>query len=211
MSSAWSMAAVTVIIKNVLENALIEQAGITGMGDVVVSALPPDRISIGAEERPQLNLYLYRLTPDSGWRPTAQDAGRQGQVGQEPGLLLKLHYLLSAYGERDAQAEILLGTALHCLQEAALIRGERLSGALKALASARSGQGQGTPAALARMAAMTPLEEIRISPEFLSLEDLTKLWSSLQAHARLSMTYQVSVLLSAPSSAERGRVARAAR
>ena len=193
MSSALGMAAVTAILKDLLENALVQRAATTGIGEVIVTTLPPDRVTIGTDERPQLNLYLYRLTPNSGWRRT----GLEDDVSQQDDFpALNLHYLLSVYGERDVQGEVLLGTALQCLQQSSLITGERIRGALSSLTASRAGRGHATLAALAHAAAHVPLEEIRITPEFLSLEDLSKLWSSLQAHARLSMTYRVSLVLS---------------
>ena len=76
----------------------------------------------------------------------------------------------------------------------------KTGGALSTLASGRAGRGDTTLAALARTAAQIPWEEIKMTPEFLSLEDLSKLWSSLQAHARLSMAYQVSVIFNASRS-----------
>lgn len=205
MSSALGMAAVTAILKDLLENSLIQQAVTTGIGEVVVTTLPPDRVTIGADERPQLNLYLYRLTPNSGWRRA--DA-HNNSTRQDDLLAMNLHYLLSAYGERDAQAEMLLGTALQCLQQSSSLAGERIQGALDTLAASRDGRGHTTLAALARAVEQIPLEEINITPEFLSLEDLSKLWSSLQAHARLSMTYQVSVIFSASHSDAIARPAR---
>jgi hypothetical protein len=195
MSSALTIAAVTAILKSLLENALIQQAVNTGMGEITITTLPPDRIAIGSEERPQLNLYLYRLTPNTGWRhATPTSAGLQ----QEQALALNLHYLLSAYSERDFQSEILMGVATQYLQESASIAGENLRVALNTLASHKSGHS--TLTALARSAIPARLEQIKVTPEFLSLEDLSKLWSSFQARARLSVTYQVSVTLSADDS-----------
>jgi hypothetical protein len=55
------------------------------------------------------------------------------------------------------------------------------------------------------------IDRITLSPEFLSMEDLTKLWSALQARFRLSATYQASVLMraapdvSVPSRSSRNR------
>jgi hypothetical protein len=209
MSSALSIAAITAILKNLLENVLVQQARTTGIGDVVVTTLSPDRVTIGADERPQLNLYLYRLTPNSGWRRANRVDEQKAQQEQSPAL--DLHYLLSAYGERDVQAEVLLGVAIQCLQQSSVISGERIRAALVALASTKSSHGHATLAALARASALVPLEEIKITPEFLSLEDLSKLWSSLQAHARLSVTYQVSVMLSTARDVETNQPTRAAR
>lgn len=192
MNNALSLATVTAILKNLLENSLIQQAAATGIGDVAMTALPPDRIAVGVEERPQLNLYLYRLTPNTRWRSTGQPATRASQ--QEQALVLNLHYLLSAYSERDFQAEILLGTALDCLQTSPCLSDEQINTLLASLTPARPGYP--ILQALLQEAHTSPLQEIRITPEFLSLEDLSKLWSSLQAPARPSVTYQVAVTLS---------------
>lgn len=192
MSSALTVAAVTAILKDLLENELIQQATATGMGDVTVTTLPPDRIAIGSEERPQINLYLYRLTPNTGWR-SMLPAGTQPSQ-QEQMLSLDLHYLLSAYSEHDFQAEMLLGTSIDCLQKSTYLSEEKIGSALTSLTTTRSGNA--ALKALVRAARTLPLKQIKVTSEFLSLEDYSKLWSSFQAHARLSVTYQVSVLLS---------------
>jgi hypothetical protein len=199
MSSAWSMATVTVILKTLLENALVEQAGVTGLGEVMVSALPPDRITVGAEERPQLNLYLYHLTPNSGWRQAQPAHQGAREPEQRPGteLPLKLHYLLTAYGERDGQAELLLGAAMACFQQVSPLKKERLQATLAALTATGGRYEWGSARALAQLLTLAPPEEIRIRPEFLSLEELTRLWSSWQAHARLAMAYEVTIVAGA--------------
>ncbi|WP_376794512.1 DUF4255 domain-containing protein [Thermogemmatispora sp.] len=198
MSSAWTMAAVTFVLKNLLENALIERAGQAGLGEVLITALPPDRVALGAEERPQLNLYLYRLTPDSSWRqsPPGKEAGSEGaEAGWQPPpvLTLKFHYLLSAYGERDGQGEMLMGLAIDCLQRAALLKGQQLQGLLQVPSA--GGSGQGRTNILQRLARAAPLQALHIRPEFLGMEEQARLWSAWQAHARLSMTYEVAVVL----------------
>lgn len=195
MSNIVMFAAVTAILKNTLENALVQQAATTGVGDASVSTLPPDRVVTGADERPQLNLYLYRLTPDTGWKQRMRTDSLAPQQTQE--LALKLHYLLSVYSERDFQAEILLGVAVQCLQACTQISSARISAALDALNLRKSGHA--TLNALARSAASTQLEQINVIPEFLSTEEHAKIWGAFQSHARLSVAYQVSVLLNTSS------------
>jgi hypothetical protein len=146
MSSALAIASVTAVLKNLLDNRLVEHGIAANLGDVTVTALPPDRVPIGTEERSQINLFLYRVTPNSSWRSRSA-AGRNGEVGRAenagaargsgsrtpgPGrssragngssvgrqpLALDLHYLLTAYGEQDLQAEILLGYGIQLLHE----------------------------------------------------------------------------------------------
>lgn len=190
MSSALAIASVTAVLKNLLGNALIQQSAAGSLGDVTITALPPDRIPTGAEERTQLNLHLYRLTPNSGWRRS--DVSQKERQDTLP-LALDLHYLLTAYGERDFQAEVLLGYAIECLQETPVLTGETIRSALASTSS--SNGSSAAPASLSASTLIAQLEQIKISPEFLSMEEMSKLWSSLQTRARLSVTYQVSVIL----------------
>src|SRR5947207_515280 len=106
MSSALAIAGVTTVLKHLLGNALISQAAAASLGDVTITALPPDRVSTGPEERTQLNLYLHRLTPDSSWRHGSMFTSQKEGHDNLP-LALELHYLLTAYGEREMQAEVL--------------------------------------------------------------------------------------------------------
>ncbi|HEX4716127.1 MAG TPA: Pvc16 family protein, partial [Ktedonobacteraceae bacterium] len=39
------------------------------------------------------------------------------------------------------------------------------------------------------------LQPVKLIPEFLSIDDISKLWASWQAHARPALTYQVSMVL----------------
>src|SRR5215472_19232061 len=86
MSSALAMASVTAVLKNLLHNELIRPSSNTYMGDITITALSPDRISLGAEERAQLNLYLYRLTPNSAWQRTKKIGSHVG-LGQAQGTI----------------------------------------------------------------------------------------------------------------------------
>lgn len=200
MSSALAIASVTAILKHLLGNVLVQQPALTGMGDVTVSALPPDRVlASGTEERNQLNLYLYRLTPNSAWRhggtlSSARTSG-QAQAAQQENLplALDLHYLLTAYGERDLQAEILLGYAMQFFYETPLLTRETIRATLASL-----GAGNGHNAGVTALASSTlgeQVEQISMRPEFLNTEEMSRLWSGFQTRARLSATYEVSVVL----------------
>ena len=69
MSTALALASVTALLKDLLENGLAS-AGVTTKigGDATVSALPPDRVGSGADEKAQLNVFLYHVTPHSKMR-----------------------------------------------------------------------------------------------------------------------------------------------
>jgi hypothetical protein len=210
MSSALAIASVTAVLKNLLDNELIHQSTTMSVGDVTVSALPPDRIPTGAEERAQLNLYVYRLTPNSGRlckRPPDVFAGTsasQEEPSDSSPLALDLHYLLTAYGERDFQAEILLGHAMQLLHETPILTREVVRSALASISTGNASGNWSAPGrfstvgvvpALSASTLADQLEEIKISPEFLNMEEMSKLWSSLQTRSRPSVTYQVSTIL----------------
>ena len=70
MGNALAIAAVTAVLKDLLNNGLIDH-NVTGAvgGNVTVSALPPDRVfAPGTQEGNQLNLFLYQVAPNVGWR-----------------------------------------------------------------------------------------------------------------------------------------------
>lgn len=188
MSSPLSIASVTSVIKSVLENGLVMHGATTVVGELAITATPPDRITTGADERSQLNIYLYRITPNTAWR--AIPTGSAQSNGVVP-LSLDLHYLLTAYGERDYHAETLLGSAMELLHQTPVLTHETIAPTLASLAE-RSGSGASVFADV-----IDSIDRITLSPEFLSMEDLTKLWSALQARFRLSATYQASVLMRA--------------
>ena len=188
MSSALALAAVTAVLKDLLENGLAS-AGVTSkLGkESAVSALAPDRIASGEEERAQLNLFLYLVTPHLGLR--ANGSAHSGT------LALDLHYLLTAYGQQDFQTEILLGHGLKILQESPVVEGDRVRRILASLTRSRDRRVVSPPlAALAESTLPDQIDRLRIEPTFLSSEETSKLWSALQARFRPSVTYRVSTI-----------------
>ena len=121
MSSALAIAGVTAVLRDLLNDGLINHnvSGVLG-STVTVSALPPDRVvAANGTENTQLNLFLHQVSPNLGWRneglPSRDSSGRTRL--SNPPLALDLHYLLSAYGAEDLHAEILLGYAMQLLHE----------------------------------------------------------------------------------------------
>lgn len=197
MSTALALASVTALLKDLLDNGLA-RGGITSQlgADATVSATPPDRISAGADEKPQLNLFLYHVTPRTGLaRPAGMMSGGAPGNGVVP-LALELHYLISAYGGQDYQTEILLGHALRVLHETPVLDAKRIRDTLGALA--KPARGRVIPPPVAALAASDLAERvtrIQIQEEFLSLEEISKLWSALQGKYRPSATYKVTAVI----------------
>src|SRR5262245_63981466 len=99
MSTALAIAGVTAVLRDLLNDGLVNHDATAVLGSTVnVSALPPDRVlSANGSETTQLNLFLYHVTPNRGWvnqgLPSRDSSG--GQRLSNPPLALDLHYLLS--------------------------------------------------------------------------------------------------------------------
>ena len=103
MSSALAIAAVTAVLKDLLQNGIIDRKLTVTVGtDVKVSALPPNRIPSDTNEVSQLNLFMYHATFNQGWRNVGLPSrDSNGDRLSNPPLALDLHYLLTAYGAED--------------------------------------------------------------------------------------------------------------
>jgi hypothetical protein len=195
VSTALAIAAVSAALKNLLSDGLLDADLAPAVGDVTVSALPPDRIAVdGTDARSQLNLFMYQATPNAALRnldlPVRDAAGER--VSNAP-LALDLHYLLSAYGTKDLHAEILLGYAMQLLHETPQLARDALRNAL-ATATAESG----LPAHLRPVGASELAEQmelVKLTPQALSGEELARLWSAFGAKYRPTAAYTASVVL----------------
>lgn len=195
MSSPLAIAAVTSVLRNLLDDGVINMnvSGATGT-KVTVSASPPDVIKIEpGTAQTRLNLFLHQVTPNPGWRnvglPSRDDGG--ARLTNAP-LALDLHYLLTAYGAKDLEAEILLGYGMHVLHETPVLPRARIKEVLVGAVDAHI-----LPEAFREDASdlADQVEQIKISPANLNSEEMSKLWTALQAHYRPTAAYQVSVVL----------------
>src|SRR5262249_25797651 len=115
MSSPLAIAAVTAALKDLLNDGMLNH-DLSSVGSFSISALPPDRITTGQTEPNQLNLFLYQVTANQGWRNIGYPShDPSGTRIDNPPLALDLHYLLTAYGSQDLNAEILLGYAMELM------------------------------------------------------------------------------------------------
>ncbi|MDH4234862.1 MAG: DUF4255 domain-containing protein, partial [Gallionella sp.] len=197
MSSPLAIAAVTAVLRDLLNNGLIDH-DITGSlgSNVDVTAVPPDTIAIDTSTgRSQLNLFMHQVTPNAGWRNEGLPSrdGRGTRLSNPP-LALDLHYLLTAYGSAELHSEILLGYAMHLLHETPVLDRQAIRTAL----SGGTVPGSILPPAYQALSAADladQVEQIRITPMTMSTEEMSKLWSALQAHYRPTAAYHVSVVL----------------
>ena len=198
MSTALAIAGVTAMLRDLLNDEMInaEVAGVIGQS-VTVTTLPPDRVvpANGAEVT-QLNVFLRHVSANLAWRNEAlpsRDAAGRSRLSSPP-LALDLHYLISAYGAEPLHAEILLGHAMQLLHENPAIPREALRNALGQNADPNQILPD-TLRSLADSGLADQVEQLRITPEYLTTEEMSKFWTATLAHYRMCAAYQVSVVL----------------
>ncbi len=196
MSSPLAIGAVSAVLRNLLDDGLIEAGAAMG-STVNVTAVAPDTINLeNPDEPPRLNLFLHQVTPNSGWRNLGQPSrgATSGERLTNAPLALDLHYMLTAYGRADFHAEILLGYAMHLLHERPVLDRAAIR---RALNPSPLDVSMLPPAfqALAASDLADQVELIKITPDAVSPDEMSKLWTAIQSHYRPSAAYQVSVVL----------------
>jgi len=180
MSNSLAIAAVTATLSRLLftqVQLLDNSKEDTQFTNLTVSSKPPD-LARGTETSNQLNLFLYQTAFNSAWRNSDPRQVKLGVNGQPP-LGLTLHYLITAYGQNDEDilSHRLLGRAMHILHDHTILGTEEIKDAL--IDNDLHQQ----------------IEKVRIVPQPLSLEEMSKLWTIFQAPYRISAAYEVSVVL----------------
>jgi hypothetical protein len=184
MSNQFAIAAVTRTLWNLLNqittidfSAVPTDARPTAQ--IEVTTLPLDSVSNDNNNINRVNLFLYHTEPNAAWRNMdIPQRIRPGETGYPP-LALNLYYIVTAYGQDNSEliAHLLLGAAMRILHDHAVLSRDEIE--LTFAASALHEQ----------------LERVRITPQPVSLDDISKLWTGFQSEYRLSAAYQVSVVL----------------
>jgi hypothetical protein len=195
MTTAYGIAAVTATLRELLNDGIVEH-NLNGILSclVGVSTLPPDRVIPASGVEPtQLNLFLHRVSANPGWRNEGlpgRDASGRNRLSNAP-LALDLHYLLSAYGAGELHAEVLLGYAMQWLHERPVLTREAIQAALTPSPL------PGTPLqrALADCGLADQIELVKLTPEFLDTEEMSKLWTAAQSHLRPTAAFRATVVL----------------
>jgi hypothetical protein len=173
VSNALGIAATTATLCGLLRKGL-------GIQEVTARSLDKARDGIDGD---QVNLFLYQTLPDAAWRN--MDIPRQvkpGETGQPP-LPLVLYYLVTAYNadNDDTKSHILLGRAMSILHDHCLLGADEICNfSENAVGDSKLDE---------------QAERVRITLQPLTLDEMSKLWSPFQTQYRLSVAYQVSVVL----------------
>lgn len=198
MSNALAIASVSVILKDLLNNGLIDHKVSSAVGNVAVTALSPDRIdTTSLNQQSQLNLFLYQATQNVGWRNVGLPShDSRGERISNPPLALDLHYLMTAYGALEFHAEILLGYGMQLMHETPVLTRNAIRIALAPPTHVSGGAGLPVELqALFTSELAEQVEQIKITPAVLNTEEISRMWTAFQAHYRPSAAYQVSVVL----------------
>jgi len=199
MSNGLEIAAVTAILKNLLEDGLVQNSALSSMGNVLVTTLPPDQISIGVDGQPQLNLFLYQVLQNRNADLSKSDRSAQHQTSAEKGTILplaiNLHYILTAYGNKDFQTEILLGYVMQLMHQTPVLSNARIRAALNHIATInRSGLLAQAIESTSVEALTEQLDQVNIAPNLFDTERMSRLWSLLHSSYRPSIAYEVSMV-----------------
>ena len=122
-----------------------------------------------------------------------------GDAPTNPPLALDLHYMLTAYGALNLQAEVLLGYAMLLLHQTPVLSRAAIRKSLNPPTPPVTGSL--LPSVYQALQASTladQLEQIKITPEVMNTEELSKLWTAIQTHYRPTATYMATVVLIQP-------------
>ncbi|HEY6796383.1 MAG TPA: DUF4255 domain-containing protein [Kineosporiaceae bacterium] len=173
MSNALAVAAVT---------ATLRARVFAALGGAAVTTAAPDKAptAVGSEH---VNLFLYRTDLHPSFRNEPPPGTRDGETAR-PLLPLVLHYLLASYSDDESRAQQLLGSAMLALHDGAILPREEIRQATIAAGGSLAGSDLHLQAA-----------EVTVTHESLSQDDIAKMWTAFQAPYRMSVSYQVSVVL----------------
>jgi hypothetical protein len=192
MSNALGISAVTAVLEYLLNSVYPA----SGLGSVTVTAVAPDivqsRLSGTSASQLLVNVFLHQVTPNAAWRnldlPSLAADGSTRLA--DPPLALDLHYLLTAYGSEDCEAEALLGYAVQLMHETPTLARDQIRTALANVPATNPLSGVLGASGLADQ-----IEMIKITPATLGREELAWLWTALKADYRPTFPLQVTVVL----------------
>jgi hypothetical protein len=193
MSDFLAIGGVSATLKGLLADRMEMPDGIDAT-KVAITIGPPafsPRDNEPHKEDPRVNLFLYRVS-ENGYLQNQEIAGRESAGYGHPPLSLNLHYLLTAYGNKqegsgstlfdDTTAHHLLGSAMRVLHDIPIIN--------DSLTTVRTPSGE----QILDDSLRDSYERVRMSLEPLTLEDITKVWTALALRYRLSAAYAVNVV-----------------
>lgn len=176
MSAPSAIATVTSTLRNLLTQAALEDPELL---DTTVTTQSPAIARKDDNEANQLNLFLFSTSIDTAFSNSPMPGQvKNGESGMPP-LALVLRYMITAYGRNDddVSGHRLMGRSMIALHDHPILGRSEIQ------------------AALSDTDLHNQVERVRITPNMLSVDDMSKLWTSFQSEYRISTGYDVSVVL----------------
>ncbi|MDJ0662600.1 MAG: DUF4255 domain-containing protein [Crocosphaera sp.] len=174
MSNALAIAAVTATLRQRLEKVAEEE-----LGGGLVTALPLDQVRKNVQDKNQINIYLYQAVSNPAWsNRNVPIRTKPGETGPQP-LALNLFYLITPYSADTSflSDHKLLGLILQTLNDYPVLGPKEIEEAFP------------------QSNLQHQVEKVRLIQIDLSLEDMSRVWSTCQTEYRLSVAYEASVVL----------------
>jgi hypothetical protein len=192
VSTYLAVATTTRVLGSLLERSITD-AGVSSLLDSppYFTAQAPDQVENGGQEESRLALFLYHITYNQGWREVALPSRNgAGQVIDRAPLAIDLHYLLVGYGKGEYVQHLLLGIGMQALYENPVLYRQQIAGVFTTPPPLNA-----MDAVLATGGIEAQVEQIKITPEPLTTDDLSKLWTSFGSKFRPSAGYVATTLL----------------
>lgn len=175
MSNSLGIGAVTATLRDLLSGI----ATVPDLEDTTVTTRPLDQARENGNTAGQLNVFLHLTLVNGAWRN--MDLPQQVKSGEtvEPPLPVNLYYLITAYGRNndDVFAHRILGQAMSILHDHPVLSRAEIQ------------------AALPGNDLHEQIERVRITPQSMSVDEMSKLWTTFQTQYRISAAYQAAVVL----------------
>ncbi|HEX8475987.1 MAG TPA: DUF4255 domain-containing protein [Pyrinomonadaceae bacterium] len=136
-----------------------------------VSLKSPADETVQPSMKPKVNLFLFRVMENAFAKNQEWQAVGTDTLNYPP-LALNLFYVLTPYAENRLDEQRIFGEAMRILHDNAVVAGATLRGALE-----------------------NTSEELKIDMVPFTLENIAQIWSAMNQPYRLSVCYQVRMVL----------------
>ena len=175
MSNYLAPATLTSVLKEIIQEA--------------ISVVPGAAVKVGRPSQDKhfvgVYMYLYQVTPNTALSNNSLPTrSSQGVITEIPQTAVDLNYVFSFYGETDLASERMMGAVISILNAYPFLTSAQINRAIEKNSFLKGSDLE------------QQVERVKLSPVFMSLEELSKLWTVFfQVSHRVALVYQASVLL----------------
>jgi hypothetical protein len=188
MSNELSIAAVTMTVRNLLEPVKeLSDSSVNGTfpsearpsAEVLITNVSLDEAFDTNKDKNQVNIFLYHIENNAAWRNMDVPGKVKNGETSKPPLGITLYYIITAYGQdkNEIIGHLLLGKVMSILHDHPVFSKQEIE------------------TAFPESHLHEQTERVRITSQPISLDEVAKLWSGFQTQYKLSVAYQVSVIL----------------